>query len=58
LFAKPILDVEGEDEMNTPVEKGKRKKRPSKGLRKHNRKIKQEERKAFVPTSDGKKKPS
>lgn len=44
--------------MNTPVEKGKRTKRPSKGLRKHNRKIKQDTRKSYVPTSDGKKKPS
>lgn len=44
--------------MNTPVEKGKRKKRPSKGLRKHNRKVKQEERKVYVPTTTGKKKPS
>lgn len=44
--------------MNTPVEKGKRKKRPSKGLRKHNRKVKQENRRIYVPTNDGKKKPS
>ncbi len=44
--------------MNTPAEKGQRKKRPSKGLRKHNRKVKQENRKAYVPTSDGKKKAS
>jgi hypothetical protein len=43
--------------VNTPVEK-KKNKRPSKGMRKHNRKVKQENRKAYVPTSDGKKKPS
>jgi hypothetical protein len=48
----------GEHEMNTPVEKGQKKKRPSKGMRKHNRKVKQEERKAYVPTTPGKKKPS
>lgn len=39
--------------MNTPIEK-KKVKRPSKGLRKHNRKVKQENRKANVPSS-GKK---
>ena len=44
--------------MNTPVEKGNKKKRPSKGMRKHNRRVKQEDRKAYVPTNDGKKKPS
>ena len=43
--------------MNTPVEK-KKVKRPSKGMRKHNRKVKQENRKAYVPTTDGKKKPA
>jgi hypothetical protein len=42
--------------MNTRVEN--RKKRPSKGMRKHNRKMKQENRKAYVPTHEGKQKPS
>jgi hypothetical protein len=51
-----MFEVEGDTEMNTPVEKGKRKKRPSKGLRKHNRKLKQENRRTNVPTTDGKKK--
>lgn len=41
--------------MNTPVEK-KKNKRPSKGMRKHNRKVKQENRKANTPGSDLKKK--
>jgi hypothetical protein len=44
--------------MKAPVEKGKRKKRPSKGLRKHRRRIKQEERKVYVPTPAEKKKTS
>ena len=43
--------------MNTPVE-NKKKKRPSKGMRKHNRKVKQENRKSSVPGSDLKKKAS
>ena len=43
--------------MNTPTEE-KKTKRPSKGMRKHNRKVKQEDRKAFVPTSNAKKNPS
>ena len=40
--------------MESTTEKKKRK-RPSKGQRKHNRLVKQEERKAFVPTSNAKK---
>ena len=43
--------------MNTPVET-KKNKRPSKGMRKHNRKVKQENRKANIPASDSKKRTS
>ena len=43
--------------MNTPTEKSKAKpKRPSKGMRKHLRKVKQETRKNAVPGSEVKKK--
>ena len=43
--------------MNTPIEKIKVKtKRPSKGMRKHNRKVKQEARKVSVPGTDVKSK--
>lgn len=39
--------------MNTPIEKTKVKpKRPSKGMRKHNRKVKQEARKLSIPGND------
>jgi hypothetical protein len=38
--------------MNTPISKPKRK-RPSKGQRKHNRLVKQEARKASVPVNNG-----
>jgi hypothetical protein len=48
---------QGELQVNTPAEK-KKVKRPSKGMRKHNRQVKQEERKAYVPPSDAKKKAS
>ena len=42
--------------MNTPVEKTKVKvKRPSKGMRKHNRKVKQEARRVAVPGAEVKK---
>ena len=42
--------------MTTPAEKEKKKpKRPSKGMRKHNRKVKQENRKANIPTSEKKR---
>ncbi len=40
--------------MNATPDKEKRK-RPSKGMRKHNRKVKQETRKASVPGSELKK---
>jgi len=40
--------------MNATADK-KKPKRPSKGMRKHNRKVKQETRKANVPGSDLKK---
>lgn len=40
--------------MNTPVEK-KKPARPSKGMRKHNRKVKQENRKAYIPVSEKKR---
>ncbi len=40
--------------MDNASEKKKRK-RPSKGMRKHNRKVKQEARKASVPGSDVKR---
>ncbi len=40
--------------MDITVEKKKRK-RPSKGMRKHNRKVKQEARKASVPGSESNK---
>lgn len=43
--------------MNTPAEP-KKIKRPSKGMRKYNRKVKQENRKAYVPITDAKKKSS
>jgi hypothetical protein len=54
---KSILNDQGEVQVNTPAAT-KKIKRPSKGLRKHNRKVKQENRKAYVPTSDAKKKSS
>lgn len=39
--------------MNTPVEKTKEKtKRPSKGMRKHSRKVKQEARRVSVPGTE------
>ncbi|MBK6793628.1 MAG: hypothetical protein IPG80_14100 [Anaerolineales bacterium] len=39
--------------MNTPIEKNKEKtKRPSKGQRKHNRKVKQEARKNSIPGTE------
>jgi hypothetical protein len=42
--------------VNTPISKTKRK-RPSKGQRKHNRLVKQEARKASIPGNDaGKRK--
>lgn len=42
--------------MNTPIEKTKEKaKRPSKGMRKHNRKVKQEARRVAVPGAEIKK---
>jgi hypothetical protein len=42
--------------LNTPVETTKVKiKRPSKGVRKHNRKVKQEARRVSVPGTDVKK---
>lgn len=40
--------------MNTPIGKT-RAKRPSKGLRKHNRKVKQEARKANIPVNEANK---
>ena len=43
--------------MNTPIEKTKEKtKRPSKGMRKHNRKVKQEARRVNVPGTEVTKK--
>ncbi len=43
--------------MNTPIEQTKVKpKRPSKGQRKHNRKVKQEARKLSIPGNDTNKK--
>jgi len=43
--------------MNTPIEKTKVKpKRPSKGMRKHNRKVKQEARRVAVPETKVNKK--
>ena len=42
--------------MNTPIEKTKVKtKRPSKGMRKYNRKVKQEARRVSVPGAEVKK---
>ena len=41
--------------MNSTPEKTQVKKRPSKGMRKHNRKVKQEARRVSVPGSDVKK---
>jgi len=40
--------------LNVPTGKNKLK-RPSKGQRKHNRRVKQEARKAYVPVNDGNK---
>jgi len=52
--SQPKFKAQGALKVESTTEKKKRK-RPSKGQRKHNRLVKQEERKAFVPTSNAKK---